>query len=292
MLKSMTGFGRGEASGDGRKFAVELKSVNHRYSEVVLRLPRPLLSLEERARRVVQGRVSRGRIDGYFSMEEYGENFTEVKVDKALATAYYKAMKELKDALKLGGDIKLKHILSVPDVLTVVKAEEDVEKWWPVVNDALVSALDQLVQMRITEGAGLSADILKRVEILRVLTDKIQSRSPVVVEEYRAKLEARLKDLVAGGILDAGRLAAEASLFAERSSITEETVRLESHLAQLRESINSNEPVGRKLDFLVQEMNREINTIASKSNDLELSQIVVEAKSELEKIREQVQNIE
>lgn len=292
MLKSMTGYGRGEAFGDGRKFSVELKSVNHRYSEVVLRLPRPLFLLEDRARRVVLGRVSRGRVDGFFSMEEYGENFTEVKVDKALATAYYKAMKELKDALKLGGDIKLNHILAVPDVLTVEKAEEDVEKWWPVVNKALVSALDQLVQMRATEGAGLSADILKRVEVLRALTDKIQARSPLVVEEYRVKLEARLKDLVDGGGLDAGRLAAEVSLYAERSSITEETVRLESHLAQLRESINSNVPVGRKLDFLVQEMNREINTIASKSNDLELSQIVVEAKSELEKIREQVQNIE
>lgn len=292
MFKSMTGYGRGEAYAGGRKFTVELKSVNHRYCEVVMRLPRVMSALEDRARRLVQTRVSRGRVDGYFSTESSGGNSAAVKVDKALATSYYKAMKELKEALQLDGEVKLKHLLAMPDVLTAAEVEEDVEEWWPAVSEALEAALDQLVRMRATEGEKLVADIMKRVEIVAALNEIIRARSPVVVEEYRERLSTRLKDLIAEGSLDEGRLVAEAALYAERSNITEETVRLESHLAQVRACLQSNESVGRKLDFLLQEMNREINTIASKSGDLEISRAVVEVKSELEKVREQVQNIE
>lgn len=292
MFKSMTGYGRGEAYAGGRKFTVELKSVNHRYCEIVLRLPRVMSGLEDRARRLVQNRVSRGRVDGYFSTESAGENSAAVKVDKALAKSYYNAMKELKEALQLEGEVKLKHLLAMPDVLKAAEVEEDLEEWWPAIGEALEAALDQLVRMRTTEGEKLVADIMKRVEIVAALNEKVLVRSPIVVEEYREKLSARFKDLIAEGSLDEGRLAAEAALFAERSNITEETVRLESHLGQVRACLQSKEPVGRKLDFLMQEMNREINTIASKAADLEISRAVVEVKSELEKVREQVQNIE
>ena len=292
MLKSMTGYGRGEAVVPGKKFTVELKAVNHRYNEVVLRLPRSLSPLEDRIRRLIQSRISRGRVDGFLGVEECGEKTAVVKVDKALAAAYYKAMKELQESLGMEGKVKLKHLLSLPGVMAVEEPAEDVDGWWPAVREAAEGALDGLVQMRVAEGGQLAADLLKRVERVALLNDKIRERSPVVVEDYRERLTARLCDFLKEGCLDADRLAAEAALFAERSNITEETVRLESHLNQVRNCLGAEEPVGRKLDFLIQEMNREINTVASKANDLEISRWVVEVKSELEKIREQVQNIE
>lgn len=292
MLKSMTGYGRGEASAPGRKFTVELKAVNHRFNEVVLRLPRSLSPLEDRIRRLIQSRVARGRVDGFFGVEECGEKTATVNVDKALAAAYYKAMKELQESLDIEGKIKLKHVISLPGVMVVEEPAEDVEGWWPAVKKAVEGAVQNLVQMRAVEGEQLAGDLLKRVEQVTLLSEKIRERSPVVVEEYRERLGVRLNDFLKEGGLEADRLAAEAALFAERSNITEETVRLESHLKQVRACLGAGESVGRKLDFLIQEMNREINTIASKANDLEIGRWVVEVKSELEKIREQVQNIE
>lgn len=292
MLKSMTGYGRGEASAPGRKFTVELKAVNHRFNEVVLRLPRSLSPLEDRIRRLIQSRVARGRVDGFFGVEECGEKTATVNVDKALAAAYYKAMKELQESLDIEGKIKLKHVIALPGVMVVEEPAEDVEGWWPAVQKAVEGAVQNLVQMRAVEGEQLAGDLLKRVEQVTLLSEKIRERSPVVVEEYRERLGVRLNDFLKEGGLEADRLAAEAAIFAERSNITEETVRLESHLKQVRACLGAGESVGRKLDFLIQEMNREINTIASKANDLEIGRWVVEVKSELEKIREQVQNIE
>jgi len=288
----MTGYGRGEAVAPGKKFTVELKAVNHRFNEVVLRLPRALSPLEDRIRRLIQSRVSRGRVDGFLGVEECGEKTTVVKVDKALAAAYYKAMKELQEDLGMKGEIKLKHLVALPGVLAVEEPAEDVDAWWPAVREAVEGALESLVRMRTAEGGQLAADLSKRVEKVAQLNVKIRARSPVVVEDYRERLKIRLGDFLKEGCLDADRLAAEAALFAERSNITEETVRLDSHLKQARSCLGAEEPVGRKFDFLVQEMNREINTIASKANDLEISRWAVEVKSELEKIREQVQNIE
>lgn len=292
MLKSMTGYGRGESRAPGKKFTVELKAVNHRFNEVVLRLPRALSPLEDRIRRLINSRVSRGRVDGFFTVEECGEKTATVKVDKALAVAYYKAMKELQEGLDIEGKIKLKHLIALPGVMAVEEPAEDVEEWWPAVQEAVEGAVASLVQMRVVEGEQLAKDIEKRVEQVELLNRKIIDRAPVVVEEYRERLGVRLNDFLKEAGLDADRLAAEAALFAERSNITEETVRLESHLKQVRTCLGAGEPVGRKLDFLLQEMNREINTIASKANDLEIGRWVVEVKSELEKIREQVQNIE
>jgi uncharacterized protein (TIGR00255 family) len=288
----MTGYGRGEAGTERKKFTFELKAVNHRYSEVVLRLPRSLAPLEDRIRRIILARVSRGRVDGFLGLEECGEKTASVKVDKALASAYYKAMKELQESVGIDGKIKLSQLLPLPGVIIVEEPAEDVEIWWPAIQEAVEGAVASLVQMRSLEGEELAKDLMNRVEHLALLNKRIRDRSPVVVEDYRERLQNRLSDFLDGGVLDADRLSVEAVVFAERSNITEETVRLESHLNQVRACLLNGESVGRKLDFLIQEMNREINTIASKAGDLEISRLVVEVKSELEKIREQVQNIE
>lgn len=292
LLRSMTGYGRGEASGAGRKFTVELKSVNHRFCEVVIRQPRVLSPLEDRMRKYIQNRVVRGRIDAYLSIEECGQKEPLVKVDKGLAVAYYKAMDELRDALAIQENVSLKDLVSFPNVLAVEEPEENVEEWWPVIEAALTMAADQLVTMRETEGGRLQQDLLERVGFIEKLAGQIEQQAPQVVVDYRERLQQRLAEWLADGTIDQSRLAAEAAIFADRASITEETVRLASHLGQARTLLASDLPVGRKFDFLVQEMNREINTIGSKANDLAITNGVLEAKSELEKIREQIQNIE
>jgi len=292
LLKSMTGYGRGEAVMPGKKFLVELKSVNHRYCEVLMRMPRYLSPLEDRIRRQIQSRIARGRVDGFLTVEECGAKNTIVKVDKSLAEAYYKAIKELQEALEVEDKIKLKHLINLPDVLTVEEPVAEVEEMWPAVKAAVEDALDNLVRMRRSEGQRLAEDLFKRVERVAQFNVKIKNRAPVVVEEYRDKLAYRLKEFLEEGVLENERIAAEAAFYAERSAIDEETVRLESHLNQVNDCLRAGEPTGRKLDFLVQEMNREINTVASKAGDLAISRWVIEVKSELEKLREQAQNIE
>ncbi|MCG9967624.1 YicC family protein [Pelotomaculum terephthalicicum JT] len=293
MLKSMTGYGRGEVNAFGKRFSVELKAVNHRFCEVVLRMPRSLMSMEEQIKRFIQSQVARGRIDCFLGIEKSAEGTTAlVKVDKDLAAAYYKAMKELQEELGVEGEIKLKHLTVLPGVMVLEEAPENIEEWWPAIREAVEIALEDLIKMRVTEGEQLAKDIGKRVGQIAGYNVRIRERAPYVAEDYRTRLETRLNDFLNDGGLDPERLAAEAALFAERSNITEETVRLDSHLSQVYACFDTNEAVGRKLDFLIQEMNREINTIASKANDLEINRLVIEVKSELEKIREQVQNIE
>ncbi len=292
MLNSMTGYGWGESGIHGKIFTIELKAVNHRYSEVVLRLPRTLSTLEERIKRLIQSRIARGRVDAFLNVQDSNEKISCVKVDKELAGAYYKAIKELQETLGIEGDFNIKDLVELPDVLALADPVENVEEWWPAIFEALESALTGLVQMRAEEGKQLAADLVIRLDRISSLNSKIRERSPVVVEEYRERLGIRINDFMKDSGLAPERLTAEAVLFAERSNITEETVRLSSHLKQARSCLQAGEPVGRKLDFIVQEMNREINTIASKANDLEISHWAVEVKSELEKIREQVQNIE
>lgn len=292
MLKSMTGYGRGEADAGGQKFTVELKSVNHRFSEVVVRMPRMMSGLEERIRRMILQRIGRGRVDGFISVEETEQKAKQVKVDKALALAYHNAIKELQQSMPVFGEIELRDIINMPNVLEVTDPEEDLEELWPGVEAAVNEALDQLINMRSVEGARLCADIEMRLQMIKGLNEEIQKRAPLVVDEYRERLKQRLDEWQTQSILDENRLVSEIAIFAERSNITEETVRLTSHLEQMAKCLQSEEPAGRKLDFIVQEMNREINTIGSKANDLQISKAVINAKSELEKIREQVQNIE
>jgi uncharacterized protein (TIGR00255 family) len=288
----MTGFGRGEAIGHGKKFTVELKSVNHRFAEVILRMPKQIFSLEEKSRRVVLERVSRGRVDGYVSMEQFSERIPTVKVDKALASSYYKAMGELLKELEMADSVRADHIFHLPGVVAVEEPAEDAAQWWPVLEEAIRAAVDSLIDMRENEGNRLKDDLLARLGKIMKMTSEIESRSPLVVEEYRERLTQRLQDWLADTVLDMNRVMAEVVLFAEKSSINEEIIRLYSHVVQASESLGGTEPVGRKLDFILQEMNREVNTIASKSSDIQISGYVVEMKSELEKIREQVQNLE
>ncbi|MGB9846411.1 MAG: YicC/YloC family endoribonuclease [Desulfotomaculales bacterium] len=292
MLRSMTGYGRGEAAAAGKRFIVELKSVNHRFCEVVIRLPKNLLAIEERMREQIQKKLFRGRVDCYLTVEEAGPKNVAVKVDKSLVAAYYKAMREILSVLGKDEEPRLEHFLALPGLFAVEEPPENIEEIWAGVEQALSGALASLLEMRRTEGARLREDIESRVGRIEKLNREIEGRAPQVVEEYRRRLSQRVAELVPGGVVDPVRLAGEVALFAERSSIAEEVVRIYSHLGQMRLTCGEEGPVGRKLDFLVQEVNREINTIAHKAGDLQISQFVVEAKSELEKIREQVQNVE
>jgi uncharacterized protein (TIGR00255 family) len=292
LLKSMTGYGRGEVVTPEKKFTVELKAVNHRFCEVVVRLPKNLIQLEDGMRQQIQAHISRGRVDCYFSMEEQAGKNVKVKVDKNLVTSYYKAIKEVLDELGIAWEIRLEHLLALPGLLVVEEPAEDLETLWPAVEQALGQAVHTLREMRRLEGGRLEEDIRCRVQRIEELNREIENRTPLVTQEYRSRLTQRLQELLPEGIVEPGRLITEVAIFAERSSIAEEVVRIYSHLSQLRLSLEADEAVGRKLDFLIQEINREVNTIASKANDLQISQVVVEVKSEIEKIREQIQNIE
>jgi uncharacterized protein (TIGR00255 family) len=293
MANSMTGFGRGEASGYGYHFTLELKAVNHRFFEVSVRMPRNLNMLEERIRKVLQEKIQRGRIDVYVNVKETEEKKRLVKVDKDLALSYDKTLKELAFALKTPFETDIYRLAALPEVLSVEDPETDLELLWEPLSKAVGEALNGFVQMRQVEGDKLAEDLLNRLHTLRGEKDEIAGYSDTVVTDYQNRLRERIQILLGeSAILDEARLANEIALFADRVSITEELVRLQSHFDQCRQALQSPEPVGRKLDFLVQEMNREINTIGSKANNLNIAQHVVQMKSELEKIREQVQNLE
>ncbi|WP_313885420.1 YicC/YloC family endoribonuclease [Desulfallas sp. Bu1-1] len=292
LIKSMTGFGSGETCTDQLKINIEIKSVNHRYCEIVLRVPRSMNVLEDRIRRFIQKKIARGRVDVYIKTEFCGINRVVVNVDEELAFSYLQAVAQLKKRLQLAGEVTIAELLHLNGVFNLEEPEQDAEQWWPALENALEQALDGLMAMRIQEGRQLAEDIKRRAGQISVFVEEIEQRSPVVVDEYRERLRQRVRELIDAGTMDPARLDAEVVLFAERSNIAEEIVRLKSHLNQLAGCLESDVPVGRKLDFLLQEMNREINTIASKSSDLLINRTVVEVKSELEKIREQVQNIE
>lgn len=292
MVCSMTGFGRGEAIGADKTVTIEMKGVNHRFLEVAIRLPRAYNALEEKIKSIIKANLLRGRLDVYVNIEETGEKKRKLKVDKELALDYYSSLKELAQFLGLAENISVLDIAQLPEVLTLEEPEEDCEALWPLVEEALMKALEQLRAMRQEEGRKLAEDLRQRKEFIARLVEEVAERADMVVEEYRVKLEARIQEILGSITVDQNRLAMEVALLAERSNITEELVRLRSHLDQLSDTLEENGSVGRKLDFLVQEMHREINTIGSKANDLIISQKVVALKSEVEKIREQVQNLE
>jgi len=292
MIRSMTGFGRGESQEDGKKFLVEIKTVNHRYFDLFIKIPRQLSFLEDRVRDVVSKKLARGKIDIYISFEDSGENSKCVLLDEGLAKAYVEAVRLLRDKFDLEDDISVSLIAKYPDLLRVEKADEDEEKVWNLLKIALDNALESLINMREAEGRELSANLFERSLYIESIVKKIEIRSPEVVKEYKQKLDDRIKELLQQNIIDENRIAMEVAIFADRCSIDEEIVRLNSHLAQFRNTLDMEQPVGRKLDFLIQEMNREINTIGSKASDLEITRNVIEIKSEIEKLREQVQNIE
>ena len=295
----MTGFGRGQYEDENFSVTVEMKTVNHRYNEVAIRLPRFLNPLEDKIRKTILKTVNRGRIDVFINADYTSSENCTLKVDKNLAAAYHKALQEVGAAigleeLNINSAQEVMYLSRCQDVINVKEGFFDVETVWPKVEQAVKEALDNLVTMRKTEGGNIYGDFIYRADLIAEKLTKIEERSPMVVEEYQAKLTDRLNNLLADHniTVEPERLLQEVAIFADRASITEEIVRLKSHIKQFKNIINSDQPVGRKLDFLIQEFNREANTIASKANDYTLAQIVVEIKAEIEKIREQIQNIE
>lgn len=292
MIKSMTGFGRAVAELDGYVITVEIKSVNHRYFEFSSRIPRQYGFLDDKIKSYVNSRVSRGKIECFIGIEALNTDAAEVVVNNTLASAYVKALKELETAYELKADYGASTVSRFPDVLVVKKTEEDEEELWQKVKSVADTAIEKFISMRTVEGKKMRDDILSRGEYILDCVKFIEERSPQTVKEYNDKLVERVHELIGDVSLDEARIIQEVAIYADKVAVAEETVRLRSHIEQLNSFINSDEPVGRKMDFLVQEINREANTIGSKGNDVEIARKVVDIKAEVEKIREQIQNIE
>lgn len=292
MIKSMTGYGKSEQTIDSLNVTVEIKSVNHRYFEFSARVPREYGFLEEKLKKYCNSLITRGKVECYVSVEDLEEREMEVNVNETLAAGYVKALKELSERFGLKDDISAVTLSRSPDVITLHKASEDEERIWNAVKTVAETAVSKFIEMRETEGSKLRGDILSRADYIIECVEFIEGRSPETVREYNEKLKQRMKELLGDAAVDEQRLLNEAAIYADKIAVDEETVRLRSHISQLREFMNSSEAIGRKLDFLVQEINREANTIGSKAQDVDIAKKVIAIKAEVEKIREQVQNIE
>jgi len=294
LLKSMTGFGRGEYLDNAHRFIVEIKAVNHRYNEIVIRMPKNLGSLEDKIRRSVSNTLIRGRIDIFITIDEFGENKRAIRVDKELAMAYHESLRVLAELFSTSIVDHLDQIAKYPDVIKVEEVTEDILVLWPRLSSAIDMAVNNLMSMRLAEGLNIKQDLVSRIAGITSYLITVEERAPQVLVDYRVKILGRMRELLAtiGAEPDEGRLLQETAIFADRISITEELVRLNSHLIQIGIALNADDAVGRKLDFIIQEINRETNTIASKANDFTIANLMVEIKSEIEKVREQIQNIE
>ncbi len=294
MVKSMTGYGRARETRNGRDITVEVRSVNNRYLDVTVKLPRAYIFTEDAIKQRVQKAVSRGKLDVFVTIDSTGADETVVTVNEALAKSYLEALRKISvlgvNALK--GSYSAVDVARFPDVLTVTKAEEDLESVQADICAVADAALEAYNAMRATEGEKLAEDIGSRLDTIETLTGKVEARSPETVKEYREKLTARMQEVLQSTTIEESRILTEAAIYADKIAVDEETVRLRSHVSQLRGMLASDEPMGRKMDFLIQEVNRESNTVGSKCNDVEIARVVVELKAEVEKIREQVQNIE
>ena len=292
MIKSMTGFGRGHDVLNGRDITVEIRAVNHRYFEFSARLPRSMNFAEEKLKALLQGKVNRGKTEVSVLVYNTGANDEKVSVNTEVVGGYVEALRSVKERFELIDDLSLSNILRIPDALNVVKEETDEEQLWADIKSVAEQALEKFIAMRETEGERMKADILSRLDAIDGWVNIVEGRSPIIVEEYRKRLYDRMCEVLDGKSVDENRILLEAGIFSEKIAVDEETVRLRSHINQFRDMLESSDAVGRKLDFLVQEMNRETNTIGSKVQDIEVTRIVVDQKSEIEKIREQIQNIE
>lgn len=292
MLKSMTGYGRNEEIVDGRHIVFEIKSVNHKFFECNARLPRGYLFLEDKLKAYVQSRISRGKVDLFLQIETLEEADVEVLVNHSLAGAYVQALREMKERYSLPDDISLSLLSRYPDLLSIHKAQEDEDAAWEAVCKAAEPAIASFLNMREAEGARLKQDILEKTGRIEALVDQVEKITPETVSEYQERLRAKIQELLGDNRFDEQRVLTEVAVFADKVAVDEETVRLRSHIKQLRQLAEASEPVGRKIDFLVQEMNREANTIGSKSVNSKIAYLVVDMKAEIEKIREQVQNVE
>ncbi len=293
MIKSMTGFGRGEFSNEFYNFKVEIKAVNHRYNDIIVKMPRHIGYLEENIKKIIKKEIGRGKIDVYINLDYINESAIEIKVDVPLAKSYKSALEGLSAELNLEENVRLFNILGLSEVIKTERKELDEDTAWTCLKEALNLALRDIMGMKMVEGEELKDDMISKLNRIETIVLEIEERSPLVVLEYKDKLKERISELLDKDInIDEDRITSEVVIFADKSNINEEIVRLKSHVKQFLSILDEKDSVGRKLDFLIQEMNREINTIGSKANDMLISQNVVEIKSELEKIREQVQNVE
>lgn len=292
MIKSMTGYGGGKCTAAEYELSVELKSVNNRFADISVRTPKGFMFAEEAVKSAVQSRISRGKIDVFVTLTGAGQSESTVVVNEALAAEYASAVALLADRLGLSAEISAYSISRYPDVLTLEKKEIDKDEALKNLLSALEQALSEHDAMRTREGERLKDDLLSRLETIEKLVGKVEERSPQTVAEYRQRLGEKMREVLENAQLDENRILTEAAIFADKVAVDEETVRLRSHISQMREMLSGSGPVGRKLDFIVQELNREVNTIGSKCNDGEITSWVLDMKSEIEKIREQVQNIE
>jgi uncharacterized protein (TIGR00255 family) len=288
----MTGYGRARQTLNGRDITVEVRSVNNRYLDCTVKVPRTYIFAEDAVKARVQKAVSRGKVDVFITIDAAAADETVVAVNEPLARGYYEALTRLKDMFSLEDGLNAVTLAKFPDVLTVTKAEEDLESVAADICAVLDEALAAYNAMRTVEGGKLREDIAGRADTIEAVVGKVEERSPQTVAAYREKLLARMQEVLQSTAIDESRILTEAAIFADKIAVDEETVRLRSHLSQLRTMLESDQPIGRKLDFLIQEVNRECNTIGSKCNDLTIAQDVVNMKAEVEKIREQVQNIE
>lgn len=291
-MKSMTGFGRAKQEEKEKEYLVEIRSVNHKYVDISLKAPRNLLYLEDKIRKLVLNKIARGKIDIYINYTNLGIEGRKVLINKELAKEYIEQLKQLAEETQIDGKIRITEISKMPDVLNVQEDEESQEQIWGELSECMNKAIDSLVQMRKQEGMKIKVDLLDRLEKIENNVNEISTLSTGLVEEYIVKLERRIQEILKTDVVDQNRLAQEIVIYSDKCSIEEELTRLKSHSNQFRQILEKEEPIGKKLDFLIQEMNREINTIGSKSGSVEITNKVIEVKTQLEDIREQIQNIE
>ena len=292
MIKSMTGFGRCELSNEKRKITVELKSVNHRYLDVNIRMPKKLNFFESAIRTLLKEYMQRGKVDMFISYEDYSEQTLAVKYNATIAKEYLTYLQQMADEFNLENDIRVSSLSRYPEVLTMEEQSADEDELWSDLSQAIREACTQFVATRTTEGEHLKQDLVEKLHHMRDNVDKVEQRAPQIIAEYRSKLMEKVNELLGDTQIDEARLSTEIVLFADKICTDEETVRLKSHITSMLNALERSEGIGRKLDFIAQEMNREANTILSKSNDLETSDIAIELKTEIEKVREQIQNVE
>ncbi len=293
MIRSMTSFGRSSSEeGQKRVFTVEMKSVNSRYLDVNIRMPKTLISLEEEIRKMISNSLNRGKVDVFINLKNYNDGSGIPKVDINLAQGYLECLKEIEAKLGVKNDVSVMQIARFPEVITVVEEEDKIEAVWQELKPLINDSLDMMIGMREVEGNKLKEDILSKITVIEELVSKVEEFADTIPKTFKIKLEERIKELLGNVDIDENRVAMEVCMLADKATVDEEIIRLRSHINQVRETLTLKEPVGRKLDFIVQEMNRETNTIGSKSSDIQMTNIVIDIKNILEKIREQVQNIE
>lgn len=293
MIRSMTGFGHGEVSNDkNQKVTVEMKSVNHRYCDISLKLPKKLAMFEANIRNIMKEYASRGKIDIYVSYEDLSETAVSLHYNQAMAEEYMQVFKKMQKDFNIETKITAEALAKYPEVVTIEEVQQDEEVWWELLEAALRQAAEKFVETRTIEGANLKRDLLGKLDQMAADVTFIEERSPQIIAEYRSKLEEKVKEFLEDSPIEENRIAAEVTLYADKIAVDEEIVRLQSHISSMTDVLESDESIGRKLDFMAQEMNREANTILSKSSDVDLADHAIELKTNVEKVREQIQNIE